>query len=61
MPKTGRPKITGDSAINECGQAAPATVSSGTVTAWGESAHLSPDGTTLTWDDGAVWVRTCEP
>ena len=61
MPKTRRPAITADSAINECGQATAATVAAGTVTAWGESAHLSSDGTMLIWDDGAVWVRTCEP
>jgi hypothetical protein len=48
-------------AINECGYESAVFISGRVVTApaWGESAELSPDGTTLQWEDGARWVRAC--
>jgi hypothetical protein len=60
-PKVGMPRITLTQAINECGDATSATVTSAGVQAWGESAQLSADGTLLNWADGSTWVRECNP
>jgi hypothetical protein len=56
-----RPVVTASFATNECGYGSTVHVSGRVVTAddWAESAELSPDGTTLQWQDGARWVRTC--
>ncbi len=59
MPKTQSPLITMDSAINECGAVTPASIAGTVVSAWGETAQLSADGTALDWADGSVWVRQC--
>lgn len=59
QPKTGAPVVAAGSVTNECGMVSGASVSGNTVTAfaWGESATLSTDGSTLTWQDGSNWVR----
>ena len=60
LPKSQRPEITPESAINECGDVTPDSINGVIVFAWGESADLSADGTKLTWMDGSVWVRSCD-
>jgi hypothetical protein len=59
MPKTQSPQITKDSAINECGDVTPAKIVGTVVSAWGETAQLSADGTALFWADGSAWGRHC--
>lgn len=60
QPKTQAPVVTENAVINECGQSSGASITGNTVTAfaWNESATLSEDGTTLSWQDGSNWIRT---
>lgn len=59
QPKTQAPVVAAGSVTNECGMVSGASISGNTVTAfaWGESATLSADGSTLAWEDGSNWVR----
>lgn len=60
LPKTQRPEITREVAINECGSATMVVIKGASVYAWGETAELSADGTELKWMDGSIWIRGCD-
>jgi hypothetical protein len=59
QPRITAPVVGPSSVANECGQPSAATITGRMVSAYNETATLSPDGTMLVWQDGSVWVRSC--
>jgi hypothetical protein len=60
-PQARSPVVGADFVTNECGYSSAAVIIEDMVNAvqWGLTARLTQDGTTLIWNNGSRWVRTC--